>query len=390
MNNRAIRKNDLIFVLPGIPLYKSGGHTIIYELARLAQQDGYKVKLVFVKDAYREIYRLTHDEKIAQYIRNRKFSHGLYDRLVNTKLGIVFLVKILRTIMGIKYSDNIEGLNIKFVGNFSKFTLNSSIIISSCYLTTTILGNIPITNEATLYNFIQNQEDSADITTDLWAIAKKSYEYPMKKIVINGREYKRFMEEQPIYLPIGINDKFKVQKPPEDRNPKRVLFFLAQPLFKGAEYAIAAINLIHDSDESIEIYSFGSYVGDNIPRSLNHLGAISDGDLVDLYNSCSIFVLPSLVEGVPAPGLEAMSCGCALISTSNGGINEYATNGIDSIIVPVKDSNAIAQAVVKLVNENKLRIKLAHNGIETSKEFSYKRMYATFKREILDVRRSSK
>lgn len=390
MNNRAIRKNDLTFVLPGIPLYKSGGHSIIYELARLAQQDGYKVKLVFVKDAYREIYRLTHDEKIAQYIRNRKFSHGLYDRLINTKLGIVFLVKILRTIMGIKYSDKIEGLNIEFVGNFSKFTLNSSIIISSCHLTTTILGNIPIPNEATLYNFIQNQEDSADMTTDLWAIAKKSYDFPMKKIVINRREYKRFMAEKPIYLPIGINDKFKVQKPPEDRNPKRVLFFLGQPLFKGAEYAIAAINLIHDSDESIEIYSFGSYVGDNIPRSLNHLGAISDGDLVDLYNSCSIFVLPSLVEGVPAPGLEAMACGCALISTSNGGINEYATNGIDSIIVPVKDSNAIAQAVVKLVNENKLRITLARNGIETSKEFSYKRMYATFKREVLDVRRSSK
>ena len=378
-------KFDLTFVLPGFPLHKSGGHTIIFELARMSKLDGFNVRLVFVKDVYKEIAHLISDEKIVNYIKQRSFLHLIYNKVINTQIGIKFLIKILRHIMRIKYSEDIDGLNVEFVRNFGKFEINSKILISASYLTSVILGSVSIPKETSLYNFIQNQEDNPDMTGDLWSLARKSYEYPMKLIVINKREYERFVLNHPIFLPIGINSKFALKKRPEDRNPRTVLFFLSKSNYKGAKYAIEAINLLHEVDKSIEVYSFGNYSGIDIPKNLKHLGMISDSDLVDLYNACSVFVLPSLVEGVPAPGLEAMACGCALISTLNGGVDEYVIDGVNGILVPIKDSNSIVHAVIELVKNDERRVSIAHNGTETAKNYDYKHMYSAFKREVLNA-----
>ena len=48
------------------------------------------------------------------------------------------------------------------------------------------------------------------------------------------------------------------------------------------------------------------------------------------------------VEGMPLPPLEAMACGCAVVVTDNGGINEYIKDGVNGLICPIRDSDCLA------------------------------------------------
>jgi glycosyltransferase involved in cell wall biosynthesis len=71
-------------------------------------------------------------------------------------------------------------------------------------------------------------------------------------------------------------------------------------------------------------------------------------------------VVPSVYEGFGLPAGEAMSCGVPLVSTDGGALPEVV--GDAGIIVPVKDSNAIAEAVDELLNNRERRQQLAIAG----------------------------
>ncbi|KPV46716.1 hypothetical protein SE19_04330 [Acidiplasma aeolicum] len=100
-----------------------------------------------------------------------------------------------------------------------------------------------------------------------------------------------------------------------------------------------------------------------------------------------IFVLPSIVEGMSSPPLEAMACGCAVVVTDNGGVNEYIKDGLNGIIFPVRDSDCLYQKVILLINNKALREQMIQNGLETAKEFSYDNMNKNFIRLIEEVQR---
>ena len=69
-------------------------------------------------------------------------------------------------------------------------------------------------------------------------------------------------------------------------------------------------------------------------------------------------------EAWPLPPAEAMACGCALIATANEGVTEYAEDGRNALIVPVGDVEAMADAIVRLVDDQALRLRLAHQGLQ--------------------------
>lgn len=69
----------------------------------------------------------------------------------------------------------------------------------------------------------------------------------------------------------------------------------------------------------------------------------------------SVFVLPSYHEGTPRCVLEAMSMGRAIITTDAPGCKETVDDGHNGYIVPVKDSTALAEAMIKLCDNADLR-----------------------------------
>lgn len=83
-----------------------------------------------------------------------------------------------------------------------------------------------------------------------------------------------------------------------------------------------------------------------------------------IYSSCDILIKTSWYEGRPLPHIEAMACGCALISS-----NMYATDdlidGYNALIVPPRNVAATRAALIRLIEDEALRKRLVQGGLET-------------------------
>lgn len=74
-----------------------------------------------------------------------------------------------------------------------------------------------------------------------------------------------------------------------------------------------------------------------------------------MFRSVDIVALPSYREGLPKGLIEAAACGCALVSTDVPGCREVVAHEEDGLLVPAKDSVALADAIERLVREPELR-----------------------------------
>lgn len=76
----------------------------------------------------------------------------------------------------------------------------------------------------------------------------------------------------------------------------------------------------------------------------------------------NIMVLPSYREGLPKSLIEAAACGRAVITTDVPGCRDAIERDVSGLLVPVRDSFALSDAILKLIDDNELRSMLASNG----------------------------
>lgn len=106
-------------------------------------------------------------------------------------------------------------------------------------------------------------------------------------------------------------------------------------------------------------------------KKIIRLGFVESGDLVDIYNLATVFAMPSLYEGFGLPILEAMSCGCPVITTKEGSLAEVA--GDAAYYVDGYDVNSITKGIKEVMASDKLQKELSAKGIENAKKFSWKK-----------------
>jgi len=97
---------------------------------------------------------------------------------------------------------------------------------------------------------------------------------------------------------------------------------------------------------------------------------VAESDLPALYNGASLFVFPSLYEGFGLPVLEAMACGTPVITSNCSSLPEVT--GEAAILVDPVDTNAIALAMRRVLEEPDLARTLKEKGIARAQQFSWK------------------
>jgi glycosyltransferase involved in cell wall biosynthesis len=82
----------------------------------------------------------------------------------------------------------------------------------------------------------------------------------------------------------------------------------------------------------------------------------------EIMCSADVFVLNSTLEGMPLVLLEAMSCGLPVVTTPAGGIPELVRPRVDGIVTKGFEQEEYAKAILEILNDDDLRLKLANAG----------------------------
>jgi glycosyltransferase involved in cell wall biosynthesis len=106
-------------------------------------------------------------------------------------------------------------------------------------------------------------------------------------------------------------------------------------------------------------------------KNIRSLGFVPDSELPELYRAADAFVYPSLYEGFGMPPLEAMACGCPVISSTRGSLGEVI--GDAAAVVNPEDIHDIATQLKRLATDEATRERLRSIGIAQAKKFDWSR-----------------
>jgi glycosyltransferase involved in cell wall biosynthesis len=99
-------------------------------------------------------------------------------------------------------------------------------------------------------------------------------------------------------------------------------------------------------------------------------GPLPRARMGDFWSSLDVAVVPSLYEPFGLVALEAMACGVPVVASAVGGLKEIVQEGASGLLVPPGDSVALAQALVTLLTNEPLRLRLAEGARRRAEEFS--------------------
>ncbi len=112
-------------------------------------------------------------------------------------------------------------------------------------------------------------------------------------------------------------------------------------------------------------------------------------EVPELLRMMDLFILPSLAEGISNTILEAMATGLPIIATDVGGNPELVVEGINGTLIPVGNSEALATAIVELIEHPRRLISMGKNSLQKVKAgFSWDRTvdaYLSVYDELLNV-----
>lgn len=146
-------------------------------------------------------------------------------------------------------------------------------------------------------------------------------------------------------------------------------------LIKAAEIVLKKFPEIHflwGGEGHLEKSSIELVKKLNLEKNFHIIGYCKDN--ISFLKSLDIFIFPSSEEGIGSVLIEAMACGLPLIGTNAGGIPELIEDGYNGLIVPKKNPEKLAEAILKLAQNKELREKFGKNSLTKSQNYTTEKM----------------
>ncbi len=345
---------DVAFVLPNIPRNPGGGAKMVFQYADYLAIKGNVVTIYYMTD---------------------RFLKGRLPDAVRKRIGHIYS----------RHCPDWYELNKNIIRKaaFDKSDIKDhhDVIIATAVMTAVFVNSLLC--HAVKYYFIQGFETFYTNEEEVF----QSYRLQLRKIVIS-KWLKEIVHSQtgeiPVYIPNGIDlSVFKPTVPIEQREKHSLAFHYRNAVLKGCEYAVKTIDYLRDKYPDLEVYVIGNV---DCPESLKgkcrYYKNITEKEVADINNRIRVFMSTSIEEGFGLPGLEAMACGCALVTTDYAGAREYAINEHNALISPVRDYMKMAENVIRLFEEEMLLYSISYEAVQSAKRFSLSNSREDFMKEL--------
>ena len=169
--------------------------------------------------------------------------------------------------------------------------------------------------------------------------------------------------------PVGVPNATSVV-----REPALVAFAGRYEAGKGIHELVTAMAGLAPSHPDLRLECAGSGDARAIERRAAQLGIadrvtlrewIDPAQRDELLARASVFVLPSHAEGLPVSLLEAMAAGCPVIASAVGGVPDLVVDGVNGLLVPPGNAEALALAIHRVLRDPALAAQLSRCGRET-------------------------
>jgi glycosyltransferase involved in cell wall biosynthesis len=185
-------------------------------------------------------------------------------------------------------------------------------------------------------------------------------------------------------IPSGQSAKpdIKIEEPvekPRDSQAKSILYVGRLVERKGVRYLIQAYaEIINEINARVFIVGMGQEMESlkrltvelGVKDKINFLGQISAQELDQCYRNASVFVLPAIIdakgdtEGLGVVLIEALTYKLPVIASGVGGIVDVIKDNETGILVPEKDTDALAHALLKVMKNDKYAASLGERGYQ--------------------------
>jgi glycosyltransferase involved in cell wall biosynthesis len=206
-----------------------------------------------------------------------------------------------------------------------------------------------------------------------------------------------------IYPPVNV-DRFKAVNGSAARkrgDVPRIALVANWNRIKGIEYFIRAAAIVRGQFSNVEFHFVGARFMDNqetysadLERLIEELelrsNVVYHGFVIkveEVLKDISILVLSSFTEAFPMALLEAMACSIPVVATNVGGVRELLLADVAhpaGILVPARNPEAMANAIIRLLNNTEERLFLGANGRRSSQQSFSLEVCAKRHRDVYD------
>ena len=232
---------------------------------------------------------------------------------------------------------------------------------------------------------IQHLETFGGPESDVMA----TWKLPLRKVVSSQwlEDVAHSLGESASYITYGLDfSVFGMDVTPEQRDPHTVAMLYHESDWKGCADGLEALRIARASAPKMKAILFGTpQAPADLPSWVEYYRKPPQPLLRQIYNRSAIFLCPSWAEGWGLPPAEALQCGSALAITENGGHREYAFQGETALLSPPKKPEALATNLIRLLQDQELRLRLARQGHLYIQRFTWDRAVTSFESVLHDA-----
>lgn len=232
------------------------------------------------------------------------------------------------------------------------------------------------------YYFIQDYEDWGP---GLRAILHDTYHYPLHKIVIADwlqRLLKDGHGEESVVIKNGFDfHKFRLTVPVRQKERLHVTMLYHEMPRKDSAMGLRALDMVKRQCPTLRATLFGVPPRPaDLPKWMDYCQQPSDEEHNRINNEASIYIGTSQTEGWGLTVGEAMICGQAVCCTDNDGYHEMAVDGVTALVSPIGDAEALAHSILRLIDDDGLRCRIAEQGCQFISQFTWDKSYNLLKK----------